>query len=99
MNANEYLLLLNRSNEHFLIFLNNEFPTRKINWYSENINDGIIIHGKYLKKKDICDLILKYINTYVICASCNSPYTNLTKNNKKNYIFFCNTCNTSKITQ
>jgi hypothetical protein len=32
-------------------FLNSEFPTRKINWYSENVNGGVIIHGKYLKKR------------------------------------------------
>ena len=96
-NLNEYLTILNRSFDHFMIFIKNELCDRNINWYSNNKEDGIIIHGKYLKLNNITELIKKYINLYVICQSCNSPNTELTKIISKKYNFNCINCNMTKL--
>ena len=96
-NVNTYLQILNRDFDHFMTFIKNEFCDRNINWYSNNKEDGIIIHGKYLKQNNIIDLVKKYINTTVICSSCFSPNTIVNKSICKKYIFNCIQCNMTKI--
>lgn len=96
-NIVNYLNILNRSPDHFYIFLKNELCNNDINWYSENKEDGIIIHGKYLKNIVIIELIKKYINMYVICDSCKKKYTTLNKITTKKYEFKCLNCGMSKI--
>ena len=96
-NLNEYLKIINRPPDHFMSFIKNELCDRDINWYSNNIIDGIIIQGKYLKQNNIMELIKKYINTCVICSSCNSPNTELNKSLGKKYIFNCIQCNMTKV--
>jgi len=96
INIMEYLKILNRTSEHFINFLQSEFYNKKINWYSNDENNGIVIHGKYIKKEHISILIKKYINIYVICGSCLSPKTTLTKNKKK-FLSICGVCHSNKI--
>lgn len=86
-NIKDYLQLINRDSDHFIAWLKSEIPGKEINWYSNNISDGIIIHGKYQKKKEITDLSLKYVMTFVICPSCKSPETIMTKEQ-----FICSDC-------
>ncbi len=92
-----YLNILNRSSEHFMLFLKNELCDKEINWYSSNKLDGIIIHGKCQKNANIMELIKKYINIFVICSSCKKINTELTKITLKKYNFKCLYCGMNKI--
>lgn len=91
-NIMKYLEIINRSSDHFMIFLKNELCNKEINWYSGNKNDGLIIHGKRQKNSDILELIKKYINMYVICTDCNKIKTELIKITSKRYEFKCLVC-------
>jgi translation initiation factor 2 beta subunit (eIF-2beta)/eIF-5 len=97
-NIMEYMNLLNRNPDHFVIFIKNELCNNEINWYSDNNKkDGIIIHGKRQKNARILEVLKKYINVYVICSSCKKKYTELTKITSKKYQFKCLTCEMTKI--
>ena len=89
-NADEIIKVICRSHEHFTSWLEDELPDKKINWVSADKNDGLIIHGKYKNDKELGVLVLKYINTFVVC-SCKSTDTNMTKNK-----FICNDCGMTK---
>lgn len=92
-NINQLLEIINRSLEHFTIHIKDVLRNNKINWYSENPNDGILIHGKFIKKALLTLLFKKYIHKYVICPSCNLLNTELNKINNKKYNFICLECN------
>ena len=97
LNFTDILKLLNRQTEHFIMFLKYEIPNKEISWYSNNENDGLLIHGKNQKSREINDLLKKYISTYVICSSCKFNNTNLLKLTKYKYEFLCTKCNMTKI--
>ena len=92
VNACETILTINRSHDHFMSWLKKEIPGKDINWFSGDYKDGLIIHGKYQKNKELSTLLLKYINTFVICSSCKSSDSELDKTNR----FLCNDCGMSK---
>lgn len=96
LNTNQFLHSINRTPDHLLLFLKSELANKEINWVSSTIDDGLIIHGKKIKSTDISDLILKYVNHYVICSSCKSSDTLLNKFNSKKYEFICTNCNMIK---
>ena len=95
-NVVDYLSLLKRNPNHFISFLKTEYQDKEINWYSSNISDGLIIHGKFLKQQVINDFILKYINYFVTCSACKSNDTELSKLSSKLYSFECLSCGHSK---
>jgi len=95
-NINEYLNIINRDSEHFLYFLKNELCNKSLNWYSNNINDGLIIHDRHIKIKRLTELVKKYITTYVTCASCKNINTILNKISTKKYEFNCMNCYMNK---
>jgi translation initiation factor 2 beta subunit (eIF-2beta)/eIF-5 len=95
-NIMEYLNVLNRSPDHFYIFLKNELCNNEINWYSGNKDDGILIRGKNKKNTEIIELIKKYINKYVICSCCKKINTELNKITSKKYEFKCLCCEMTK---
>ena len=97
VNPNSLLNIINRPPNHLLQFLKYELSNKEINWMSSDINDGLIIHGKNIKKELISDLVLKYVNTFVICSSCKSYNTTFDKFNSKKYNFQCNYCKMNKI--
>ena len=63
---------------------------------SSLLDDGIIVHQKYPKLKKIIDVRNKYIEIYVICSSCSSYNTTLTKYISKKYNFKCLDCDMCK---
>jgi translation initiation factor 2 beta subunit (eIF-2beta)/eIF-5 len=97
VNTSSLLDVINRQPNHLLHFLKYELSNKEINWMSSNINDGLIIHGKNIKKELISELVLKYVNTFVICSSCKSYNTTLDKFNSKKYNFLCNNCKMTKV--
>jgi translation initiation factor 2 beta subunit (eIF-2beta)/eIF-5 len=95
-NINEFLDLINRPIEHFINYLKYELNNKEINMITSSLEDGIIIHQKYPKLKKIIDVRNKYIEIYVICSSCNSYNTTLTKYISKTYNFKCLNCDMYK---
>ena len=97
LNTIDLLNSINRSPDHLINFLKSELANKEINWFSGDFNDGLIIHGKRIKKEEISALILKYVNFYVICSSCKCSNTILNKYNSKKYEFECCNCKMTKI--
>ena len=95
-NINNILKIINRLPEHFIIFLKNELKNKEINWLSKDYNDGIIIQAKYQKVQELNELLRKYINNHVLCDSCKSNKTELSKISKYNYTLTCTNCMTTK---
>lgn len=95
-NISNILSIINRSPDHFIIFLKYELKNKEINWLSKDYNDGIIVQAKYQKVQELNELLKKYINNYVLCDSCKSNKTELSKISKFNYTMTCLTCMTTK---
>jgi translation initiation factor 2 subunit 2 len=94
-NVNSFLETISRDYDHFFSFLKTEIPGKEISWFSGSKADGLIIHGKRQNKKDISNIALKYVKNYVICSSCKSSNTTLTKENS-NEKFECLDCKAFK---
>jgi translation initiation factor 2 beta subunit (eIF-2beta)/eIF-5 len=90
-NINNILKIIRRTPEHFSSWLTDEIPDKPNNWISSDKEDGLIIHGKFRKDTEIGKLVLKYVNMFVVCNSCKSTNTDMTKTQ-----FICNDCNMSK---
>ena len=91
------LTSINRCPDHFLLFLKYELNNKDINWISAlSIENGLIIHQKYPKLKNLKEVINKYIDNFVICSSCNSYNTLLNKFMCKKYSFSCMDCGMNK---
>jgi translation initiation factor 2 beta subunit (eIF-2beta)/eIF-5 len=95
-NVINYLKVIKRKPDHFITFLKIEYPDKEINWFSNSISDGIIIHGKFLKQQIINDIVIKYINQFVICSACKSINTELIKSSSKMHYFECLDCGHNK---
>ena len=91
INIEDIMTLINRSSDHFVHWLEKEIPDKKINWFSNNKKDGIIIHGKYKNNNELTALVLKYINYYVVCG-CKSHNTLMNKMETGELKFICNDC-------
>jgi len=79
--------------EHFYDFVASE-TGKKINWVSECISDGIIIHAKKISQNDIITLMKKYVDLYVLCKICKSSQTEMRRDTEiKKYRIKCIHCN------
>jgi translation initiation factor 2 beta subunit (eIF-2beta)/eIF-5 len=79
--------------EHFYDFVASE-TGKKINWVSECISDGIIIHAKKISQNDIITLMKKYVDLYVLCKICKSSQTEMYRDTEiKKYRIKCIHCN------
>ncbi len=88
-NINSIASTINRDPEH-IIFILKKYSGKNIQWLSANKSEGIYIDGKYLKAKYLQDLILKYVNEYVVCSSCMNTNTTLIKDkDTKKFKFNC----------
>lgn len=95
INIEHFLKTINRPSNHFIKWLNKEIPNININWLSNLETDGLLLHNKNIKKDYLINILLKYINNYVICSSCKSYNTIIQKNNKQ-YEFICLNCEMKK---
>jgi translation initiation factor 2 beta subunit (eIF-2beta)/eIF-5 len=95
-NVIDYLKILKRNPDHFINFLKIEYQDKEICWYSGDLSDGLIIHGKFVKQQLVHDFILKYMNQFVTCSACKSNETELTKLSSKLYSFECLECGHNK---
>lgn len=95
-NIIEYSTILNTNIDHLYDFITKEICSYNINWYSNNKEDGIIIHGKKIKNLPITTLLKKYINLYITCESCKNHIVDIQKINMKMYLYKCLTCGVTK---
>lgn len=95
-NVKEYLKVIKRHPDHFIDWLRSELPSQSINWFSGSKSDGLIIQGKRQRKSDVIELVLKYVNEYVICPSCKKADSLMTKLHSKQYEFECQDCGMKK---
>ena len=83
---------LNRTTEHLQQFILAELG----NDGSLGQENQLIIKGRY-NSKHIQNLLAKYINEYVLCTTCKSPTTTLTKDNSTRLqVMKCNVCGSTK---
>jgi len=81
--------------EHLENFISQETGI-KVNWFSESISDGIIIHEKRIYENDIINLMKKYVDMYVLCNICKNSQTEMHRNIEiKKYCIKCNHCNST----
>jgi len=90
-NTKEYLKLFNRHPDDFITYINNN-TTAKICWITESKSDGCIFDTK-AKKDYIFELMKQYIMERIMCKSCKSIDTTVTKDtNIRKLSFKCNNC-------
>lgn len=79
--------------DHLYEFILNE-TGKKINWISESVSDGLIIHEKKITDNDIISLMKKYVDMYVLCKICKNSDTVMHRDTEiKMYRVKCNNCN------
>ena len=89
-NIKQILKTINRPPDHFLTFINNELA--ETNWKTQSKSDGLVIIGKFRIDK-IKKVLQKYILTYVLCNSCKSMHTSISKNKTlRTYELKCSSC-------
>ena len=90
-----FLERIERPKDHFYVFITRE-TGKKINWVSESISDGIIIHTKKISQNDIITLMKKYVDLYVLCKICKTSQTEMYRDTKiKKYCIKCISCNSN----
>ena len=93
-NTKDFLMVVNRHPDHFLKYLKNQ--KYDADWLSESKSHGILIK-KRIKKGDINRLIVRYMDNYVVCPSCKSINTFITRNKEFRIDNFkCNNCGFNK---
>ena len=90
-NVKDFLKKIKRPPDHFINFLSIQLDT-DVNKRSDKLSDGLIIIGKH-KLLKISPLIEKYMNEYVICNSCGSYQSKISKDEKtRKWVFNCKNC-------
>ncbi len=89
---------LGRDIEHFRKFINKEMSIDTAIIKENNLDDGegtgLKFNGMF-RQNQIMDAITNYIKLYVLCESCRSGHTELTKIDRITYIS-CNSCKSNK---
>jgi len=89
--------VIDRKPEYFMKYYNKLYSDRPMNYHSDDKNKGVIIVGKKIKQDFVKQILIKYINEFVICPSCSSFETTFKKNKDvKKYNFQCKNCGFNK---
>ena len=59
-NVKDFLKVTKTHPDHFIDFFTKE-SGKKVNWYSDSVSDGIIIHYNKILASDISNIMKKYI--------------------------------------
>jgi translation initiation factor 2 beta subunit (eIF-2beta)/eIF-5 len=88
-----YLKRIERPKEHFYNFLTKK-KGYTVNWVSNLIEDGLIIHSQKINQIIIINIMKEYVNLYVLCNSCKNSQTEMKRDNEiKKYRIKCINCN------
>lgn len=92
-NVKDFLKITKTPPEHFYDFIEKE-SSRKINWFSESISDGLIIHYNRVTINEITMWMRKYISEYVLCKVCKHGNTEMVRDsNIRKWYVKCKDCN------
>lgn len=91
-NLPEIAKRLNRSEEHLSQFLFAEMGTSG----SLDGSRRLVIKGRF-QSKQIENILRRYILEYVICKTCLSPSTELSKGENRLYFVTCNSCGSRQV--
>jgi len=92
-NIKEFLRLTKTPPEHLYDFIEKQ-SGKKINWFSESISDGLIIHDKKFGNIEIITIMKKYVKDFIICNICKKSNTVLYKDQQlRKYKIKCSDCN------
>jgi translation initiation factor 2 beta subunit (eIF-2beta)/eIF-5 len=90
-NIKEFLRMFNRHPDDFSNFVNTK-TISKVLWISDSKSDGCIFQDK-TKKEYVYELMKRYIKEQIVCKSCDSVNTTITKNKDlRKYNFICGDC-------
>ena len=91
-NVKQFLNLTHTPKDHLFDYIQTQ-TGKKMDWFSDSLKDGLIIHDKKISKNDIISLMKKYVETYIICNICKKGNTKMEHNNIiKKYKITCNDC-------
>lgn len=101
-NCKAFLKITKTSPDHFFDFMRNQIDNKiKINWFSESIGDGLIIHERTNINKmtvKIVALMKKYIVDFIICKICNKSNTSMVRDpDLRKWKVTCSDCNSNYI--
>jgi len=101
-NCKAFLKITKTSPDHLLDFMRNQIDNKiRIDWFSESISDGLIIHERTNISKmtnKIVALMKKYIIDFIICKICNKANTSMTKDlDLRKWKVTCSDCNSDYI--
>ena len=92
-NIKEFLKLTKTPPDHLYDFIE-KHSGKKINWFSESVSDGLIIHDKKFGNIEIIGIMKKYVKDYIICNICKKSNTLLYKDQQlRKYKIKCSDCN------
>lgn len=92
-NIKDFLKTIRTPPDHLFDFIS-KTSNQKINWYSDSVSDGLIIHYNRISTNDISGWMKKYINDFVICRICKKANTSMIRNSEiRKYFIKCDDCN------
>ena len=92
-NIKAFLKLTKTPPEHLYDFIEKQ-SGKKINWFSESVSEGLIIHDKKFGNIEIIGIMKKYVKDFIICSICKKSNTVLYKDQQlRNYKIKCSDCN------
>ena len=92
-NVKSFLKRTKTPPDHFIEFLIKQ-TSMKINWKSESISDGLIIHNNRIQITEISRLMKKYFHEYAICNECKKEHENMFKDVViRKWCVKCSKCN------
>lgn len=92
-NIKAFLKLTKTPPEHLYDFIEKQ-SGKKINWFSESVSEGLIIHDKKFGNIEIIGIMKKYVKDFIICSICKKSNTVLYKDQQlRKYKIKCSDCN------
>jgi translation initiation factor 2 subunit 2 len=94
-NIKDFLKITRTPPDHVFNFIKYKLK-EDIGWVSSKKSDGLIIHNKKLKTKDLEEIMIKYLKEFVICNICKKSNTTMYRDqNIREMKVKCNDCNSS----
>ena len=78
-NVKELLKTVGRHPDHFMSFIKRDQSGKNINWASGSKSDGLFIHSRGYRLKDINEITLRYVEYCVRCPQCGKVESTLNK--------------------
>lgn len=96
-NIKEFLKITHTPPDHLIKFI--QYHTgKKVNWFSESVSTGLIIHNRKMTVSDIINLMKKYVDEVIICKSCKKTNTIMYRDGElRKYRIKCNDCSSEYI--